>query len=185
MSAGEDLDWEPGTKVGYSSSGVLLAAMLMEDAMGGAGYEAAVASRLIGPAGLTATEFDDTPIGGYVGYSTGGLRSNIPDLLTWGSALYRDKTVNGALTAQMTDISNEFSVGLGLWPVCPCSVDAGGAKVVASYGHNGGTTTLQFSPADKITAAADFSESFWTGDHIKQQDVYDLLAKLRSVADAG
>jgi CubicO group peptidase (beta-lactamase class C family) len=183
LSGKVKLDWDPGTNVGYSSSGFLLAGMLEEQA-GGASYGDQLKAQFFDPLKLTSTTLRDQKIPGWIGFSTGGLWSTVDDLASWGKALYRDQRVLGAdLTGQMLDISNQFSVGLGAWPVCPCSVDPNGTKVITSIGHNGGSASLQYSPSDKVVIAAGLTEPIFDA-RLTEQDMYDLLARLRAVVDA-
>ncbi len=106
--------------------------------------------------------------------------SSVEDVATWGEALYRDgRVVSEAALTEMTTIDERLASGLGPFPVCPCTSLGDGSMAPTSYGHNGGSVTLQFSPADGIVIAAGFSESFWTGS-FDQADVYDLLARVRT-----
>ena len=83
----------------------------------------------------------------------------------------------------MLDVANEFSAGLGAFPVCLCST-ADGTPVYASIGHNGGEATVQYSPTDGLVIAAGLTESLWT-DELDQADVAELLAQVRAaVAEA-
>ena len=52
-----------------------------------------------------------------------------------------------------------------------------------SIGHDGGSVTLQYSPADDMVTSAKFTESFWTQD-LAQRDVHALLRELRAVLTA-
>ena len=78
----------------------------------------------------------------------------------------------------MTSIDETLVSGLGTFPVCPCTPTGDGTLAATSVGHNGGSVTLQFSPADGIVIAAAFSESFWTTS-FDQAAVYRLLAEIR------
>lgn len=183
LAASQPLLWAPGSNSGYSSSGYLLAGLLTEQA-GDATYGDQLVKEFFEPLGLENTMLDAEPVDGWIGWSTGGVVTTMDDLVTWGSALYRDKSVlSTESTSAMMDIGNEFSVGLGAWPVCPCSKDAAGAKVFTSIGHNGGSATLQYSPADGLVIAAGLSEPIFNS-RITQQDLYELLANLRAVVAA-
>ncbi len=181
LAAKQPLLWKPGMNSGYSSSGYLTLGLLDEQ-LGGAAYKDQLQQRFFTPLGLTNTSIDETPIDGWIGFSTGGIQSTATDMVTWGTALYRDKTVlSRSSSAAMVNIDNDWSVGLGAWPVCPCVLDAKGTKNYTSIGHNGGTGTLQYSPADNLVIAAFISEPIFNS-RVTQQDLYDLLSRLRAVA---
>ena len=178
LAAKEKLLWPPGTNSGYSSSGYLTAGLLAEQA-GGETFRALLEKNFFVPLGLKRTFLDETPVKGWIGFSTGGIKTTATDLVTWGAALYRDTSVFSAdAGAAMVDASNDWSVGLGSWPVCPCRLDAAGTKVYTSIGHNGGSGTIQYSPSDGVVIAAFLNEPIFNSQ-ITQQDLYDLLARLR------
>jgi CubicO group peptidase (beta-lactamase class C family)/peptidoglycan/LPS O-acetylase OafA/YrhL len=184
LSATEPLQWEPGTSNGYSATGFITLGLLAEQ-LTGKDFSTLLDEMIEAKAGMTSTSLDDTPTGGWIGYSAGGVLSTVPDLLSWGSALYRDgKVLSPDLLAEMTNIENEFSAGLGAYPVCPCSLDANGHKVYASIGHHGGQATLQYSPTEDLVIAVYVTESFWTGD-LSQSDIAKLLTEVRSAVAAG
>jgi CubicO group peptidase (beta-lactamase class C family)/peptidoglycan/LPS O-acetylase OafA/YrhL len=181
LAAKQRLLWSPGTNSGYSSSGYLTLGLLAEQAGGGT-YKSQLENRFFGPLGLKNTFVDETPIAGWIGFSTGGVKSTMEDLTTWGAALYRDqRVVSKQASAEIIDVSNNFSVGLGAWPVCPCSADTAGKKIFTSIGHNGGNGALEYSPADRIVIAGFLSEPIFNS-RITQQDLYDLFARLRLAA---
>ena len=178
LSATEPLQWIPGTSNGYSSTGFITLGLLAEQ-LGGAPYEKLLQERLFAPAGLESTSLDITPRAGWLGYSAGGIQSSVADVLAWGAALYRD---GGVLSAdsltEMVDINNDFSAGLGSFPVCPCSIQEG-VKVYTSIGHHGGQVSVQFSPADDMVIVVSLSESMWTAA-LNQSDVAKLMAQIRT-----
>jgi CubicO group peptidase (beta-lactamase class C family)/peptidoglycan/LPS O-acetylase OafA/YrhL len=181
LAAKQKLLWPPGTNSGYSSSGYLTLGILSEQA-GGGSYKSQLEKRFFGPLGLTNTMVDETPIAGWIGFSTGGIKSTMADLVTWGAALYRDRTVvSKRASAEIVNVNNDWSVGLGAWPVCPCNLDAAGTKVLTSIGHNGGSGALEYSPADHLVIAAFLTEPIFNS-RISQQDLYDLFARLRLAA---
>ncbi len=177
LSAGQDLAWEPGTNVGYSSTGYftlgLLAAQWLDT-----DYETALQERIFDRAGMPDSYLDDSSYQGWVGFSSGGVRSTLSDLLNWGSALYRERTVVSAQAVEaMLDLDNPWSAGLGSYPVCPCYLDDDGNKVVSSMGHNGGQATIQWSWEDNLVIAAGVTES-WT-DETTQSHIEELLESVR------
>ena len=178
LSLATDLQWEPGSVAGYSNSGFLSLGRIIESVTG-QDYETVVNERILKPYGLTATTIDSTPTGGWVGDSAGGIVSSLGDLAQWGTALYRDGLVMSAESlAQMTSIDAALYSGLGTFPVCPCRPLGDGTVEASSYGHNGGSVTMQYSESDGIVIAAGFSKSFWLGG-FDQSDVYDFLSQVR------
>ena len=106
------------------------------------------------------------------------MRSTLSDLLNWGSALYRERTViSDAAVEEVINLDNPWSAGLGSYPVCPCYLDDDGNKVVASIGHNGGQATIQWSWEDDLVIAAGVTES-WT-DETTQSHIVALLSAVR------
>ncbi|TDT14795.1 CubicO group peptidase (beta-lactamase class C family) [Ilumatobacter fluminis] len=178
MSGNTPLEWEPGTARGYSNSGFLLLGLIAEQVTGRP-YADLVADRTAA-LGLTTMQLDDNQVGGWVGSSAGGLEASVVDLATWGSALFQqDLVLSPEMVAEMTDVSNDFRAGLGAFPVCPCSVAEDGTPIVTSIGHNGGEVSVQYSPSDDLVVAVSLTESLWT-DELNEQDVYDLLASIRT-----
>jgi CubicO group peptidase (beta-lactamase class C family)/peptidoglycan/LPS O-acetylase OafA/YrhL len=181
LASKQKLLWVPGTNSGYSSSGYLTLGLLAEQ-VGGADFKSQLDRELFGPVGLQSTRLDEQQLDGWIGWATGGIKSTAPDLVKWGTALYREKSVlTPGSSAAMVDVSNEWSVGLGAWPVCPCSLDASGKKIYTAIGHHGGSGLLEYSPSDGLVIAAFLSEPIFDG-RITQQDVHDLLDKLRIAA---
>lgn len=178
LSSDLPLEFTPGSERGYSNSGYLYLGQVAEQ-VSGSSYDQLIQQIVVDPAGLTSTRIDDTPRPGWIGSSAGGLIATVPDLVRWGSALYRDGLVlEPASLATMLDADNEHSTGLGANVICPCSAEDGDFRY-QSIGHDGGSVTLQFSPADQMVVSAKFTESFWT-EELRQVDVHALLAELRS-----
>lgn len=180
LALADDIPLEnmPGAERGYSNSGYLYLGLLAEQ-FTATPYHELVQNRIVAPLGLEATRIDGARRPGWVGYAAGGLISSVPDLLTWGSALYRDGTIlEPAQLDAMLDVDNEHSTGLGANVICPCGLTEG-RLWYTSIGHDGGSVTLQFSPADQIVTSAKFTESFWTQD-LAQRDVHQLLRELRA-----
>ena len=176
------LENTPGAERGYSNSGYLYLGLLAEQ-FTGTPYHELIENRISGPLGLESTRIDNARRPGWVGYAAGGLISSVPDLLTWGSALYRDGAVlEPAQLDTMLDVDNEHSTGLGANVICPCGLSDGNLWYT-SIGHDGGSVTLQYSPADDMVTSAKFTESFWTQD-LAQRDVHKLLRELRAVLSA-
>lgn len=178
LSAAEPLQWTPGTERGYSNSGYLMLGLLAEQLTGQSLSD--LVDDYVGRAGASGLRMDDTIYSGWVGSSAGGVVGTVSDLATWGAALYRDGQVLSASSVEaMTDVDNDFGVGLGAFPVCPCGTDDAGARTYTSIGHNGGEVSVQYSPADDVVIAVSLTESLWT-PFLSEQDVYVLLEQLRA-----
>lgn len=179
LSLTTDLQWEPGTRAGYSNSGFLALGLIIE-ATTGMSFEEALTRRIIEPLGLKGTALDATPTGGWVGGAAGGVTSTVADLANWGAQLYRDGgVISPTSLVEMITVEEQLFAGLGAFPVCPCEPVGDGTLRFTSVGHNGGTVSMQYSPHDDAVIVVGFSESFWTG-HIDQADVYALLAEVRT-----
>lgn len=174
----QPLEWEPGTEVGYSNSGYLTLGLLAEQ-LTGEEYADLLQQRVFDVAGMTHSLLDTTPTAGWAGFSAGGVRSTIGDLLAYGDALYRGDAILAADSrALMLDVENQFNTGLGAFPYCPCST-ANGRKVYSSIGHNGGSATLQWAPEQNIVVAVGLTESLFT-DQLTQADVAQLLTAVEA-----
>ncbi len=177
---GEPLQWEPGSQAGYSNSGYLTLGLLAEQ-LTGAPYADVLRAQVFARAGMTATDLDETPTAGWVGFSAGGVRSTVDDLLAYGDALFRRGEILGAdALTQMLDFDNDLNIGLGAYAYCPCGHDAG-TDTYSSFGHYGGQTALQYAPAQDVVIALNLTQSLWT-DELGQADVADLLLAVERLA---
>jgi CubicO group peptidase (beta-lactamase class C family)/peptidoglycan/LPS O-acetylase OafA/YrhL len=178
----EPLEWTPGSQVGYSNSGYLTLGLLAEQ-ITGESYEDLLQHRIFDVAGMDDSALDTTPSAGWAGFSAGGVTSTIDDLLSYGDALYRkDAILTADSLATMIDVENPFNTGLGAFPYCPCdTVD--GKKVYSSIGHNGGSATVQWAPAQDVVIAVELTESLFTED-LEQADVAELLTAVESAVGA-
>ena len=178
LSAATPLQWEAGTQRGYSNSGYLTLGLLAEQVAGVPFVD--LANEQVERLDLETMRMSNTVHQGWVGGAAGGMQGTVEDLAQWGAALFRDGNVisNEALQ-NMTSI-NDFGVGLGSFPACPCGTDDDGTKFYTSIGHNGGEVTVQFSPSDDLVIAVSLTESLWT-PFLNELDVYELIARLRPV----
>lgn len=181
LAASEPLGWEPGTTNGYSSTGFIILGVLAEQ-LTGRTFEQLLDERVYGPAGLVGSSLDTRPTAGWLGYSAGGALTTSEDLARWGRALFAgDQVLSADRQAEMVDVDNQFSNGLGAYPVCPCSLDADGARVYASIGHHGGQASVQYAPAEDLAIGLYLTESMWT-EQLSQSDVAALLAAIRAAS---
>jgi len=181
MAVDSPLEWSPGSRGGYSNSGYLLLGTIIEHITGST-YQDALLRRVTGPIELHDTSLDQTPRLGWVGGAAGGLTSTLPDLLSWGDALYRKGQVLTPETLdEMVWVDPQLSAGLGAFPICPCRTLADGSLSPDWIGHNGGSVTLQYAPTEDLVVAISMTESFWT-EALDQSDVHDLLRRVRASA---
>jgi CubicO group peptidase (beta-lactamase class C family) len=103
------LDFQPGKKFSYSSSGYILLGAIIERTSG-ATYEAFLRDNIFAPLQMVNSGYDhnngDLAVGyrdqtsvpadfmdTTIGYATGGLYSTVEDLYRWDQALYTDKLI--------------------------------------------------------------------------------------------
>lgn len=124
-----------GAAVHYANSNFLYLGLLLEQVTGRP-YRDLVAD-LAAQHGLAATTLGESRPG-WVGFSSGGVISTMSDLGRWGAALFTpDAVIPAHLLAEATRLSS-FNIGLGLWPLCPCWIDAAGHKRASAMGHEVG-----------------------------------------------
>jgi CubicO group peptidase (beta-lactamase class C family) len=127
------LDFQPGEKYGYSNSGYILLASIIEK-LSGKTYEGFLRENIFAPLGMMNTGFDDNKIvikHRAIGYAregirlarapylstsvvkgAGGLYSTVDDLFLWDQALYTGKLLSKkSLDAMFTIYSGDFGYG--------------------------------------------------------------------------
>ena len=172
-------EWEPGAEGGYSNSGFLVLGALIEHVAGN-DFTTELQRRITSPVGLSDTTVDESPRLGWVGGSAGGAVSSVKDLVSWGDALYRSRTVlSPAMLQEMLAVDASLSSGLGAFPICPCSTTPDGLLEPDWIGHNGGSVMLQYQPETDLVVAVSLTESFWT-EELTQHQVHDLLRRIQS-----
>ncbi|MBB2900465.1 CubicO group peptidase (beta-lactamase class C family)/peptidoglycan/LPS O-acetylase OafA/YrhL [Kineococcus radiotolerans] len=145
--------FEPGTAVHYSNSGFLWLGLLLEHVTG-TGYADLVAQRIAAPLGLTTVVVDETPVPGWVGYSSGGVVASPGDLARWqGYLLESDLVLDPAARAELTDLA-PLGNGLGIWPSCPCGTDAAGVAWAKGWGQVVNAGGAYAYPAEHVAVAA-------------------------------
>ena len=124
-----------GTAVHYANSNFLYLGLLLEQVTGRP-YGDLIAD-LAAQHGLAGTTMGESRPG-WVGFSSGGVISTMSDLGRWGAALFTpDAVVPASLLAEASRLSS-LNIGLGLWPLCPCWIDAAGHKRASAMGHEVG-----------------------------------------------
>lgn len=116
----------PGRQARYSNTNFHWLGLLLEQVTGRS-YADLVAG-LAADIGLTDTWLDPTGRPGWIGYSSGGIRSTVGDVARWGAALFTPGRVLPAEELTEFTTVGDAGVSLGLWPLCPCSTGRDGAR---------------------------------------------------------
>lgn len=123
----------PGTVAHYSSTNYLYLGLLLEKVTGRT-YESLL-DDLTSSLGLAATRLDKTAVPGRVGFSAAGVHSTVADMNAWASALFEPGRVVSPQYVQQMRTIGAANVGLGTWPLCPCSTDVDGTKRAVALGQ--------------------------------------------------
>jgi len=164
---GHPTKFKAGERFGYCNGGYVVLSLLAERA-GGQGYHDLVRSRVLGPAGLTRTDFlrsDELPGDAAVGYLEGGDRSNVfhlpvlatgdggihttaGDMAKFWRALFAGEDA-GVVTKPRHHVPEEsLRYGLGFWlhetddTVILAGYDAGASFKSTHDPHTGTTITV-------------------------------------------
>jgi CubicO group peptidase (beta-lactamase class C family) len=124
---------DPGKGVHYSSTNYLWLGLLLEKVTGRS-YTDLVAG-LASTYGLPKTRVDGTAFPGRVGFSAAGVHSTIADMAKWGDLLFTPGRVVGSQFADALTHIDDNNMGLGTWPLCPCTMDAEGTKYTTAMGQ--------------------------------------------------
>lgn len=116
----------PGEKAAYSNTNFHWLGLLLEHVTGRVYGD--LVRDLAAEVGLAQTALDPTGRPGWIGYASGGIRSTVPDLLVWASALFTPGRVLQA--PELADLITLGPKGVshGLWPI------AGGVGQVVAHG---------------------------------------------------
>src|SRR4051794_11912421 len=123
----------PGQGVHYASTNYLWLGLLLERVTGRS-YTNLVAE-LASVQELAKTRVDTTAFPGRVGFSAAGVHSTIADMTRWGDALFSPGRVVGTQYAAELTHLGQNNMGLGTWPLCPCTTDAEGTKLTTGMGQ--------------------------------------------------
>ena len=132
-----DLEFEPGSRFGYSNSGYRLLGAIIEQVTGES-YEESLNTRILGPVGMRDSGYDHDDLvierraagyypkwnGGFgnaryvdmsIPYSAGALYSTVEDLLRWDQALYTDSLLGKRWRDLMlTPVLGNYAYGWGV-----------------------------------------------------------------------
>lgn len=169
LTAGQPLDFKPGSRWAYSNTGYTLLGLVIETVSGQA-YPSYLRDYVLAPLGLDDTGYDDgrAPVAGMASgyakakagrvrapslsmatpYAAGSLYSTASDLLAWSNALQAGKVLSAAsLRAMFTDYG--FRYGLGQFVET-----RGGHRCWSHSGFiSGFRSALAFFPDQRLTIA--------------------------------
>ena len=151
LSLGTPLLAEPGTRTHYSNSNFHWLGLLLEHATGRPFAE--LVADLATQYDLPSASVDPGAQPGWVGFASGGMRATLPDLARWGSHLF---TPGSVLTPSDLEAYLEvgaLGVGLGVWPICPCTTAPDGTVDYAAIGQIVADGGLLYFPDDDVVVA--------------------------------
>ena len=143
---------EPGARATYSNSNFHWLGLLLEHVTGRPFAD--LVTDLAATHDLPATHLDPWARPGWTGFASGGIRSTVGDVAHWGSQLF----VPGAVLAP--EVLAEYlhvgplGVGLGVWPVCPCTTDPiDGSVDYTAIGQIVADGGMLYFPDDRLVVA--------------------------------
>ncbi|MEO6121438.1 MAG: serine hydrolase domain-containing protein, partial [Acidimicrobiales bacterium] len=171
----------PGEEAEYSSTNYLVLGLLAEQ-VSGRSFDDLLTERLLRPLRLNRTTH--TPPGPAAPNSgTSGIVTDVPDLLRWGAAFYRDGAVmSDAASAVMHDMDGSSSLGPGSVGMCPCAKTADGRPWWEWIGYTGSTNTVQYSARRDMVFTLRVTDDLWQPGRI--ESVVALAGHLDDMAVA-
>ena len=142
---------EPGTRAHYSNSNYHWLGLLLEHATGRT-FEALVAE-LAGQYGLLTTRVDVEGRPGWVGFASGGMRATLADVARWGAHLFDPGAVLSPPALEAYRTVGALGVGLGVWPICPCTTAPDGAVDYTAVGQIVADGGLLYFPDEDVVVA--------------------------------
>jgi len=143
MSLGVKRLFKPGERLYYTNTNYLYLGLLLEQVTGRS--YADLVGDMTRELGLRRTSVGgDRP--GWVGFSSGGVRSTLDELAVFVDALFTPgKVVSPARHADITTVA-DHNMALGTWPLCPCGTDATGRKTYSAIGQTVGFGGVAYFP---------------------------------------
>jgi CubicO group peptidase (beta-lactamase class C family) len=142
----------PGTKVYYANTNYLYLGLLVEHVTGRR-YPELVAD-MIERIRLAQSAVDVVRGKGWVGFSSGGMSSSLPDLAAWLEALYSPGVILAPESIQMISALTDLRLALGMWPICPCWTDpTTGERGYTAIGHQAEFGAINRYPKAGISVA--------------------------------
>jgi CubicO group peptidase (beta-lactamase class C family) len=151
LSLGTPLLAEPGVRAHYSNSNFHWLGLLLEHASGRP--YATLVDGLAAGFGLASAAVSAPARPGWIGFASGGMEATLDDVATWGAHLFTPGAVLPPADLDAYRAVGPLGVGLGIWPICPCTTDATGAVEYTAIGQivaDGGL--LHFPDGDVVVA---------------------------------
>ncbi|HVF76512.1 MAG TPA: serine hydrolase [Acidimicrobiales bacterium] len=154
----------PGTDVTYANVNYLYLGLLVEYVSGHSYPD--LLTDLVAEARLRDTGLDAPGRPGWAGFSSGGVMSTVGDLSRWGNLLFTPGRVLPPRWVTALSTVDHTNLGLGTWPMCPCTTDAAGAKRYTAIGQHVGHGGLYHYPNGMTVAVHLEPASLQTHDQV-------------------
>ena len=151
LSLGTPLLADPGTRTHYSNSNFHWLGLLLEHVTGRP--YADLVGDLAADHGLPSATVDPAARPGWVGFASGGMRATLADVARWGAHLFTPGRVLSPRDLDAYRDVGALGVGLGIWPICPCTTAQDGDVDYTAIGQivaDGGV--LYFPDHDVVVA---------------------------------
>lgn len=151
LSLGTPLASAPGDVAAYSNSNFHWLGLLLEHVT--ARPFGDLVAELAAAADLPSTALDPSGRPGWVGFASGGMRSTVPEVAAWGAQLFTPGSILSPEWHRHHVAVGPLGVGLGVWPICPCSSGEDGVVDYTAAGQivaDGGL--LWFPDGDVVVA---------------------------------
>lgn len=151
LSLGTPLLHEPGSRTHYSNSNFHWLGLLLEhvtgrpfaDLVDDVSDEFALHSAFVDPAARP----------GWVGFASGGMRATLPDVARWGAHLFTPGAVLSPADLAAYRAVGPLGVGLGIWPICPCTTTPDGLVEYTAIGQIVADGGMLYFPDDDVVVA--------------------------------
>lgn len=138
--------------VRYSSTNYLVLGLLLEKVTGRE-FGEMLRTELLEPLGLNATsQLPSEP--GEPRFSTGGMVSDLGDVVRAGAALLRDHIgISEGAYQTMSALDPGVGISAGTMGYCPCAIDEAGEPRAFGIGYAGGDVLLVYVPTSDLVVA--------------------------------
>jgi CubicO group peptidase (beta-lactamase class C family) len=151
LSLGTPLASSPGAVARYSNSNFHWLGLLLEHVTARSFGD--LVAELAATTGLASTALDPAARPGWVGFASGGMRSTVPEVASWGAQLFTPGIVLSPASHRGHVAVGPLGVGLGVWPICPCTTDAAGSVEYTAVGQIVADGGLLWFPAGNVVVA--------------------------------
>lgn len=142
---------EPGTVAHYSNSNFHWLGLLVEHVSGRSFGD--LVAELATSYGLPSSSLDPSARPGWVGFASGGMRSTLGDVAHWGAQLFAPGVVLDDATLEAYRSVGSLGVGLGVWPICPCTAGVDGAVDYRAIGQIVADGGMLYFPAEDVVVS--------------------------------